>query len=159
MFFLYIFCLIYVTQIFDMFFILWAMAPCSWSEWTKINNHNHHNHNSWITCCLWCSFSGFWVIFSIIPYSHGFPRVITWAPFSSAQIKTNLYQTKIYLELNFAHFFFLQIKTTVVLSIRISLHHVKEAKYVLSVWSGTLCVSKVKRTLVQALRLYRPYGP
>jgi len=26
------FWLIYVTQIFDMFYILWAMAPCNWIE-------------------------------------------------------------------------------------------------------------------------------
>jgi hypothetical protein len=56
-----------------------------------------------------------------------------WAPFSSAQNKMNLYGTKIYLELVFAHFFFLLIKTTIILSIHIYLHHVKEAKYVLSV--------------------------
>ena len=37
MFFLYIFCLVYITQIFDMFYILWATAQCNWIEWTKIN--------------------------------------------------------------------------------------------------------------------------
>lgn len=37
-------------------------------------------HNSWMTCCLWGSFSGFRVIFSIIPYSHGSPKVIMWVP-------------------------------------------------------------------------------
>jgi len=30
---LYIFCLIYTTWICDMFYILWAMAPCTWIEW------------------------------------------------------------------------------------------------------------------------------
>jgi hypothetical protein len=32
---LYIFCLIYITWIFFFFFILWAMAPCTWIELIK----------------------------------------------------------------------------------------------------------------------------
>jgi len=43
-FFLYIFCLVYVTQIFDMFYILWAMAPCSWID--EQNKHYYYYKSS-----------------------------------------------------------------------------------------------------------------
>ena len=49
---LYICCLIYVTWIFDMFYILWAMAPCSWIKWTKWNKWINKNKIVMVRCLI-----------------------------------------------------------------------------------------------------------